>query len=191
MFDDTTIAPIIMQYDEKKMSQSGLGQTGHIKPGYDASIISQILIGVRCLMGRKRFIEPKGWIFKAFQSCAVANSNKISLLFIALVTGLVVAACASAPLSTATAAVPATTSPSESPAVVTPLPTLTPVETATETATFTAEPPTASPTSALDAACNGALTSVSPNGQWVFCDAKDANSLSIPYAVTRAASAGR
>jgi hypothetical protein len=135
-------------------------------------------------MGRTSYVKLKRRFLGESRRPGKVHRKKIRLLCAILLTGVFATACASNPLRGGTATGPVITSPVDTPAAVTPLPTMTPAPTATETATFTAEPPSASPTSALVAACIGAPATISPDGQWVFCDAKDAKGLSIPYAVS-------
>ena len=140
-------------------------------------------------MGRKNGFERTRRTPGVFLQHNTTHKNAISFLFAALVTGLIIAACASTPLASGTQTVPADTSPTDVSTMDTPISTGTTVPAGTETAANTVEAPTTevpspSPTSALAAACNGAPATVSPDGKWVLCDAKDANGLSIPYRVS-------
>ena len=120
------------------------------------------------------------WLHSAIRGDNILRSSAI------LVIGLAIVACGTTSPAVPTGTVPAISSSAEPAATETPITSATPVPvaTGTETATSTPITPTASPTSALTAACNGAPASVSPDGKWVLCDAKDANGLSIPYAVS-------
>ncbi len=132
-------------------------------------------------MGRNLFFKLVRQLLGAFQpSGALLRNNPFALLAV-LVMGLTLAACASTPPAAPTGSTPVISSPVRPIATETPLPSETPAPTATATATSTPIKPTASPTSALAAACKGAPAQVSPDGQWVLCDLKDADGKSIAY----------
>ena len=139
-------------------------------------------------MGRTYFFELVGRIFGLFRQPGPASVKLVSLLSAALVAGLFVAGCVSTPLKTGTGTIPTSAGLANTPTAETPVPSATTLPTAfpsaAATATYTAQAPTPSPTSALAAACNTAPATVSPDGKWVFCDARNSSSFSAPYALS-------
>ena len=137
-------------------------------------------------MGRINSFKLTHRLLEIFRQARRPRGKLTSLLSVALVTGLFMAGCASTPLATITETASVAASPTEPPSLDTPAVSATALPTATATATDTTQAPTPSPTSALAVACNTAPATVSPDGKWVFCDAKDSNGISIPYAISAA-----
>lgn len=137
-------------------------------------------------MGRINSFKLTHRLLVLFRQARRARGKLTSRLSVALVTGLFMAGCASTPLATVTETASVAASPTEPPSLDTPAASATALPTATATATDTTQAPTPSPTSALAVACNTAPATVSPDGKWVFCDAKDSNGISIPYAISAA-----
>jgi hypothetical protein len=135
-------------------------------------------------MDGNMILKLKHWLRAKFQQHGAVRSTNIRLFSAVLVTGLVSAACAFTSTGVLTPSAPVATGSPEVSEVYSPFPSMTPVPTLTETATNTPSAPSPTPTSALAVACNGAPASVSLDGKWVFCDAKDANGFSIPYVVS-------
>ena len=136
-------------------------------------------------MGRKYFFKRERRPLGASRQPRPTWGKLISLFSTALVAGWSMVGCGSTPLSTGTGAAPdnpVSAATALLPATAFPTPTM--LLTATATATDTAQAPTPSPTSALAAACNTAPATVSPDGKWVFCDAKSSSSFSTPYALS-------
>ena len=139
-------------------------------------------------MGRNQLIHLKARFWGASQQHVASHRRNIfQLLSAILIMGLAAAACTFTPTVTGQPSAPAPASPIASTATDTPVPSETPVAaTATDTSTSTPATPTANPTSALAAACGDAPAMLSPDGQWVFCDAKVSKGIlfqSAPFVV--------
>ncbi len=110
--------------------------------------------------------------------------RKIAFLAVAVLLAAMLLACGVAsPVGLPSAGPAAVTPPSSTSPTQAPLPATTAMPTQIPTATTTATPvpPTLTPTPALLAACQGAPASLSPDGQWVLCDLKDADGKSIAF----------